>query len=146
MPDTTDHKKLLAKKIKLDEYDVEFSTAPFSTEFQQADFYQDPIDPALKKLVSTVHFSHPVDADAFKKLISIKLGGGLDFLGLGESPKFTVSFDKLKLNAYIHSAPLGIPKEDTTLTVTLDKGIKTTRGGNTTDKELSKNITVPSLL
>lgn len=140
-----DHKKLLAEKIKLDEYDVEFSTKEFIAEFQQADFYQDPIDPNLKKLVSTVHFSHPVDADAFKKLISIKLGGGLDFLGLGESPKFTVSFDKLKLNAYIHSAPLAIPKEDTTLTITLDKGIKTTRGGNATDKELSKNITVPGL-
>ena len=142
---TLDHKKLLAEKIKLDEYAVEFSTAPFSADFQQADFYQDPIDPNLKKLVSTVHFSHPLDADAFKKLVSIKLGGGLDFLGLGESPKFTVSFDKLKLNAYIHSAPLAIPKEDTTLTVTLDKGIKTTRGGNATDAELSKNITVPGL-
>ncbi|BCM24873.1 alpha-2-macroglobulin [Methyloradius palustris] len=140
-----DKKKLLAEQVKLDDYDVEFRTAPFSAEFQQADFYQDPIDPNLKKLVSTVHFSHPVDADDLKARISIKLGGGLDFLGLGEAPKFTVSYDKLKLNAYIHSAPLSIPKEDTELTVKLDKGVRTTRGGNKTENEISKAITVPGL-
>lgn len=140
-----DKKKLLAEQVKLDDYDAEFRTAPFSAEFQQAEFYQDPIDPNLKKLVSTVHFSHPVDADDFKSHISIKLGGGLDFLGLGESPKFTVSYDKLKLNAYIHSAPLSIPKEDTELTIKLDKGVRSTRGGNKSDSEISRAITVPGL-
>jgi len=140
-----DKKKLLAEQVKLDDYDIEFRTAPFSAEFQQAEFYQDPIDPNLKKLVSTVHFSHPVDADDLKGRISIKLGGGLDFLGLGETPKFTVSYDKLKLNAYIHSAPLSIPKEDTELTVKLDKGVRNTRGGNKTESEISKAITVPGL-
>lgn len=140
-----DKKRLLAEQVKLDDYQAEFRTAPFSVEVQQAEFYQDPIDPNLKKLVSTVHFSHPVDADDFKNRVAIKLGGGLDFLGLGEAPKFTISYDKLKLNAYIHSAPLSIPKEDTALTIKLDKGVRSTRGGNSTAADLSRAIVVPGL-
>jgi uncharacterized protein YfaS (alpha-2-macroglobulin family) len=109
----------------------------------QASFYQDPIDPNLKKLVATIQFSHPVDADDFKERVSMKLGGGLNFLA--ETPKPTISFDKYKLQAYIHSSPLAIPKEDTNLTLTLGKGIRSTRGGNKTDADISQSIVVPGL-
>ncbi len=140
-----DRKKLFAPQIRLEEYAFNFRSAPFKAEIAQAEFYQDPIDPKLKKLVATVQFSHPVDDEDFKGRVSLKLGGGLSFLGLGDSPKATVSFDKFKLKAYIHSAPLAIPTEDTSLTIALGKGLRSSRGGNQTDAELSRDIVVPGL-
>lgn len=140
-----DKKKFFAPQVKLEEYSFEFRSAPFKTEISQTEFYQDPIDPNLKKLVATVQFSHPVDADDFKEHVSLKLGGGLSFLGLTDNPKATISFDKLKLQAFIHSAPLAIPTEDTRLTMTLDKGIRSSRGGNKTEAEISRDIIVPGL-
>lgn len=140
-----DRKKLFAPQVKLEEYEFEFRSAPFKAEIAQAEFYQDPVDPNLKKLVATVNFSHPVDAEDFKQRVSLKLGGGLDFLGLGDTAKATISFDKLKLQAFVHSAPLAIPKEDTRLTMTLDKGIRASRGGNPTESEISRDIVVPGL-
>ena len=141
-----DKKKLLSNKIKLDQYEASFATAPFSVAISEAQFYQDPIDANLKKLVASVHFSHPVDAEDFKKHIELSLGNGLSYLGeANDASKFSVTFDKLKLNAYIHSAPLAIPKEDTSLNVTLNEGIKTTRGGNATAEHIQNKITVPGL-
>lgn len=140
-----DRKKLFAPQVKLEKSAFEFRSAPFKAQITQAEFYQDPVDPNLKKLVATVNFSHPVDAEDFKQRVALKLGGGLDFLGLGDSAKATISFDKLKLQAFVHSAPLAIPKEDTRLTMTLDKGIRTTRGGNSTEKEITRDIVVPGL-
>lgn len=140
-----DKKKLFAPKIRLEEYSFNFRSAPFKAEISQAEFYQDPVDPNLKKLVATVQFSHPVDDEDFKARVSLKLGGGLSFLGLGDRPRATVSVDKLRLKAYIHSAPLSIPTEDTRLTVTLGKGVRSSRGGNQTDEELSRDIVVPGL-
>jgi uncharacterized protein YfaS (alpha-2-macroglobulin family) len=136
---------LLAEQIKLDNYHLGFRTAPFTAEIKEASFYQDPIDPNLKKLVATAHFSHPVDSDHFADKVKLVLAGGLSFQGLGGKPESTVSYDEFKLNAYIHSAPLAIPKEDSKLELTLAEGIQSIRGGNETAGKLTQDITVPGL-
>lgn len=137
--------KLLAEQIKLGEYQLTFRTAPFSAAIKEAAFYQDPVDPNLKKLVATVHFSHPVDSGRFAEKVKLVLSDGLNFQGLGETTKPSVSYDELKLNAFIHSAPLAIPKENSKLELILSEGIQSIRGGNETDDKLSKQITVPGL-
>jgi hypothetical protein len=52
----------MSEGVELEEYDFEFTTEPFSARITQSQFYQDPRDPNLKKLVATVQFTHPVDA------------------------------------------------------------------------------------
>lgn len=47
-----ERKGLVASHIKLNKYDFEFSTAPFVARMIKAEFYQDPVDPNLKKVVS----------------------------------------------------------------------------------------------
>ncbi|KAF0814537.1 putative lipoprotein YfhM [Andreprevotia sp. IGB-42] len=135
---------LFAPAVKLDEYETEFKSAAFTAKVDEASFYQDPRDPNLKKLVATVHFSHPVDAAKLKEQITLKLGGGLGFQD-GSAAPFALSFDKLKLNAYIHSAALAIPREDTELKLILAKGIVAARGGNGTPDEITSKISVPGL-
>ena len=42
----------------------------------ESQFYQDPRDPNLKKLVATVTFSHPVDAEQFESRVSLAVAQG----------------------------------------------------------------------
>jgi uncharacterized protein YfaS (alpha-2-macroglobulin family) len=142
---TMGKKKLFSPHIKLESYDFTFKSAPFKTSIASAEFYQDPIDANLKKLVAIVSFSHPVDAEKFRKLVEVKLDGGLSFLGLDAAANTTITFDKFKLNAFIHSAPLDIPKEDTKLKLTLKSGIQASKGGNTTETDIASEIIVPGL-
>ena len=67
-----DRKGLVASHIKLSTYEVEFATAPFVVNLREAEFYQDPADPNLKKIVSEFGFTHPVDGPSFEKNIRMR--------------------------------------------------------------------------
>jgi len=45
-----------------------------------------------------------------------------------------VTYDKQRLNAYIHSQTLTLPREDSPMRLTLAKGIRSSRGGDGTAK------------
>lgn len=135
---------LLAETIALDDYAFDFRSPPFTAAITEARFYQDPTIPTQKKLVATVHFSHPVDSRQFAGQVALNLAKGLNFLNPNEPP-VTISYDQHKLNAYLHSAPLAIPKENTELTLSLRKGIRSALGGNATADIISRAVTVPGL-
>lgn len=135
---------LFAHQVHLEKYDYSFKTAPFETRITENQFYQDPTNPALKKLVASVHFSHSVNTQEFEQHVELIAAKDAAFLGLnGDSTSFTVTYDKLKLNAYIHSHSLALPREDTPMTLLLKKGIHASRGGEGTLNDLTSNITIP---
>lgn len=136
--------KLFAPQVRLDKYDYAFSSAPFAVNITEKQFYQDPTNPALKKLVATVHFSHSVNPQEFEQHVKLSLAKDASFLGLSDdSTGFSVTYDKLKLNAYIHSHSLSLPREDTPMTLTLSKGIRASRGGNATLADITGSISIP---
>lgn len=140
-------KKAFTPATKLESWDVEFTAPMFVVDVTSSEFYQDPVNPAMKKVVVNLNFSHPVDAAQLESSISLKMrsakAGLLDF-GNDTIP-FVVSYDKLKLNAYIHSAPLSIPQNDSVLEVSIDQGLKAARGGKPFETALSRNVSVPGL-
>ena len=137
-------KRLLTAGLALEDYSFKFRTQPFSAKIAESQFYQDPLDPSLKKLVATVTFSHPVDAFQLEKRISFTAAKDAEYLGLStEGRHFSVVYDKLKLNAHIHSASLGMPRDDTPMTVRVDKGVRAARGGNETPARLESVVVVP---
>jgi uncharacterized protein YfaS (alpha-2-macroglobulin family) len=137
-------KGFLAKAVELDDYSFKFKTQPFSAKITNSEFYQDPQNPAMKKLVATVGFSHPVDTTQFEQSVSLVPAKDADFLGLTpDSKHFTVVYDKLKLFAYIHSAALAMPRDDTSISVVIDTGIRAARGGNPTREKLGAVVTIP---
>ena len=137
-------KALFAKGVLLDDYTADFKTVPFSAKLTRSQFYQDPHDPNLKKLVATVSFSHPVDVDQFERRVSLNVADDAAYLGLKpDARKFTVVYDKFKLAAHVHSAPLAMPRDDTPMTVRIDKGLRAARGGNETNDRLSAQVTIP---
>ena len=137
----------LAEQVRLADYKIRFHSAPFVTKVTEAKFYQDPVDPAAKKVVATVNFSHPVDTTDFEKHVTLRLAGQSEgVLGLGgQSTPFKVSYDKWKLNAYIHSEPLPIPAKPTTLDVLVDAGVRAARGGPPTADKIARPVSVPGL-
>ena len=137
-------KELLASQVELEEYTIPFRSRPFDATIENSQFYQDPVDPNLKKLVATVKFSHPVDPQEFERRVSLAVAKDAEYLGLtSDSRHFTVIYDKFKLSAFIHSAALAMPRDDTPMTVTVDKGVRAARGGNATSGKLASAVTIP---
>jgi alpha-2-macroglobulin len=137
-------KGFLAKTVELDDYSFKFKTEPFSAKITNSQFYQDPQNPTLKSLVATVGFSHPVDTTQFEQHVSLIPAKDADYLGLtSDSKHLTVVYDKFKLFAYIHSAALGMPRDDTSITVVIDSGIRAARGGNQTSDKVESIVVIP---
>ena len=140
-------KGLVAEPVRLKSYQAKFRTAPFVAKIAEAQFYQDPADAASKKIVATVNFSHPVDTADFEKRIVLREEGrdGV-ILGIGAADKkFKVTYDKFKVNAYIHSEPMPIPSQPVKIAVTIETGARSSRGGNGTTAEVKQSVTVPGL-
>jgi hypothetical protein len=141
---------LLAETVRLEDYKLPFHTAPFVASIEGTEFYQDPVDPALKKVVATVKFSHPVDADSFVRGLELVLlekaqgGGDRRFDGAGPL-KAHVTYDKLRGYGYIHSAPVAIPPRDLRCRVVLDAGIRAARGGEPMGKPQQAEVAIPGL-
>ena len=135
---------LFHERAQLEDDRLEFRSQPFSASFAENQFYQDPRDPSLKKVVAAVSFSHPVDAQEFERRISLSTPDDAEYLGLAVgSRQFTVVYDKLKLKAFIHSAALGMPRDDSRLQIRVDRGIRAARGGNETEAALETVVTIP---
>jgi alpha-2-macroglobulin len=140
-------KGFLADHAVLEDYSFTFRTQPFSARFIQSQFYQDPIDPNLKKIVATVQFSHPVDSSQFEQHVSLDVAKDAEYLGLTpDSRHFTLSYDKFRLAAFIHSAALGMPRDETSMTVRLERGIRAARGGNATRDPIETKVMIPGRL
>jgi uncharacterized protein YfaS (alpha-2-macroglobulin family) len=137
-------KKFFAPGVLLEDYSFDFRTQPFAAKIDNSQFYQDPRDPNLKKMVCTLAFSHPVDTQQLEQRVSLAVAKDAAYLGLKpDSRGYTVAYDKFKLAAYIHSAPLAMPRDDTPITLHIDKGVRAARGGNETKGVLESTITVP---
>ncbi|MFC5473987.1 MG2 domain-containing protein [Paraherbaspirillum soli] len=140
-------KQLFSPEIRLAQYDTTFSSAAFTLNIARTEFYQDPVNPAIKQAVVELHFSHPVNPVELEKRIELQLDQqSSGVLGIGkETTPFTATYDKLKLNAYIRSASLPIPKDGSRMNFTLAKGLTAARGSPASDQPLTAQIEVPGL-
>jgi uncharacterized protein YfaS (alpha-2-macroglobulin family) len=137
---------LVAPQVNLKSRDFVVKTAPFEMNLAAARFYQDPASPQVKRAVMDVAFSHPVNTLEFEKRIGLRMAqsGGVLGLGRGTTP-FTVTYDKAKLWASIHSANLPIPKEATQVNLEIGKGVRAQAGGAGTPAPLTGAVNVPGL-
>jgi len=138
---------LFPEFVLLERYQAEFTTAPFEARFARAEFYQDPTNPQLKRVVATLAFSHPVDGADLARRVTLRLGaakGGLLGLG-GRGEPVTLSFDKLKGEAYVQSEPIAIPAEDTQAVLTIAAGARAARGGTPLAADQSATVRVPGM-
>jgi hypothetical protein len=129
-------KSLFPDHVLLDTYSYEFSSAPFRIRLEDTEFYTDPNDPKVKKVIVTLSASHPFDEQSLREHISMQKkekSKGTFKLGDKKIP-FSLTFDSFKGKAFIHSEIIEIPMEEYFIVTTIDKGTKSSRGGEGTDE------------
>lgn len=136
-------KELLATDVKLVSYSVEFDSPPLQGRFTAQEFYQDPQDPTQKKVVATISFSHPIDKTEFEKRLQVELVSKKDGAQQTTPYRFHVTYDKFSAAAYVHTDPLQIPDHDSMMMVRVQKGVKSSRGGQPLKDAFSTSVTIP---
>ncbi|NII55493.1 alpha-2-macroglobulin [Luteibacter sp. SG786] len=138
-----DKAKVFAPQALLADDQFAFETAPFTARVVNGEFYQDPQDPTRKKTIVQLGFNYPVDSAQLEKRLSLELRNGNE--KRGSDLKFTVTYDEQRLNAFVHSQPLQLPRDDGSVALKLDDGVRSSRGGDGTEKELETSVRVPGL-
>ncbi|HKR37296.1 MAG TPA: alpha-2-macroglobulin [Steroidobacteraceae bacterium] len=140
-------KGFAAEHVLLRDYDFAFDSPAFVAKVATTEFYQDPVVAANKKAVVNVSFTHPVDPESFERRVRLEM-----FERVNDkiekklaAPTFTVTYDKLKLNAYVHSGQVEVPAKSGRLHIAIAPGVHSARGGNETRDELATNVDVPGL-
>jgi len=139
-----DKARVFAPHVIVDEDRFTASVRAFASRFDGGEFYQDPQDPAGKKVILPVTFNYPVDPATFEKRIKLEMVGN-DGKPSSAPLKFSVTYDALKMRAWIHSQPLELSKDAQRLQATLARGVASTRGGEATQDELVTRVEVPRL-
>ncbi|MFH1262474.1 MAG: alpha-2-macroglobulin [Pseudomonadota bacterium] len=142
-----ERKGFVADHIRLAKYVFGLNSAPFRAGVEEMSFYQDPLDPKLKKVVATIGFSHPVDPSELEKRVSMFLGEKKEGLRILSERKYEKQFtyDKLKLKAFVHSAPIEIPEEDTYMRIALEAGVRSSLGGTPSEAADERREVVPGM-
>ena len=138
-------KTLVAPQIILAHHDFTFDAPAFTSTLESSEFYQDPLDPVLKKAVINLQFSHPVDTHSLEKNIQLSLKSKSDDVKDTKNLPFTVTYDKLKLNAFIHSQSLPIPRYDQQVDFTLSGSVNAEGSNAVNTTPLTSRIVVPGL-
>ncbi|MGQ0502729.1 MAG: alpha-2-macroglobulin [Panacagrimonas sp.] len=138
-------KPLIADHLRLDRDGFEFTSPAFVAQVKGVEFSQDPQVADSKKAVLTLAFSHPVDASDLEKRISLKL---FDKIADGKENELgeiahRVTYDKLRLEAYVSSEALKVPEKEGRLAFVVDDGVQSDRGGNRTQDALKSEVKVP---
>lgn len=136
-------KTLVAKQILLARQEFEFSTARFIASLDKAEFFQDQVDPALKKAIFQLHFTHPADPAALEKNIALKLNNIAGSTREEKPLTFTVTYDKLKLNAYIHSETLPVPRDNQIAELSIKEGVQAAGSDAVYDQPITAKVTIP---
>ncbi|MDH5360322.1 MAG: MG2 domain-containing protein, partial [Gammaproteobacteria bacterium] len=139
-------KEMFPSHILLDDYAPSFETEGFTASLQNTEFFQDPQNPKLKKLVSTVHFSHRLDQEDFKKRVKLIMKDADPRLDdKGKEYPYELSYNKVGNEAYIHSHAIDIPLKEQTLLLTIDDGARSRDGGVSIGDELTTSVSVPGM-
>lgn len=137
-------KSLFSKDTLLASDTYRFTTRAFASKLDELKFYQDPQDTAIKKVVATLSFSHPVDPGTLQKQLKLAMrpsGSGVDKL-----PKpytFTLKYSKNHRKAYLHSKSISLPPQSNYMQFKLAEGVKSGLGGLASKQSLSKKVLIP---
>ncbi|MGN6328963.1 MAG: Ig-like domain-containing protein, partial [Rhodanobacter sp.] len=138
-----DPRKLLAPQVHLAEDHFDFATEAFTATLGEGEFYQDPQNASAKQVIQKLDFNYPVDPAQLEKRISLS---NADAEGKATTPvKFSVTYDKNKLHAWIHSQQLALPHDPGLLLVNVDDGVTSSRGGDGTRDALHARVRIPGL-
>ena len=137
-----------APQAHLSQYQINFDAPAFIASIDTNEFYQDPVVATDKKIVSTLQFTQPVDAASLEKRVQLKLYAKVTDDREAEqspAPTYTITYDKLKLHAYVRSSQLAVMSKGGRVELRIDKGVHALSGGNQTPEPMTASVAVPGL-
>jgi uncharacterized protein YfaS (alpha-2-macroglobulin family) len=138
-----DKAKAFAPQALLADDQATFNTQPFTARVVSGEFYQDPQDPTRRKTIIGLAFNYPVDAADLEKRIALDMREHDQ--KHGSDLKFSVTYDEHRLKAFVHSMPLQLPRDDGSVGMKLADGVRSSRGGDGTEKAVETTVRVPGL-
>lgn len=130
-----------APTANMDSHTYSFTTHPFSGTITEFKLYQDPVHVETRNAVATIEFNYPVNPQNLEKntILAYQTKSGA-----GEKLPFHFTYDKNKRIAYLHSDNIKINEVARYLRLTLNKNVSSSTETAYLQKELSKNLLIPS--
>ncbi len=139
-------KNIFASDVKLSEKISRFTTPEFKAQISHIEFYQDPLDISVRRVVSTVKFTHPVDKPSFEEKLSMSMRPSGSELNIAPAPyKYSVTYDKNQREAYIQSEAIHLPDEPNYMKVSISEGVKTLLGGGESYTTTEEKVLIPDI-
>jgi uncharacterized protein YfaS (alpha-2-macroglobulin family) len=133
----------VARQVRLARYWFEVRSPEFRASIQKLEFYQDPKDPTMKKVVCTVEFTHGVAPGEVEKNLSLAMLGDSQVFPKGV-PQFSVDLGLHNRLAYIHTSRLDLPQREDFMKLILGKNLHTTQGGASLKGDLVDKVRIPN--
>ncbi|MDR3249452.1 MAG: hypothetical protein LBT39_11775, partial [Treponema sp.] len=102
-----------------------FGIEDFSLSMGEGEFYIDPENAAVKRVLATVRTNYPMDAASLENSITIEPRLNADSGQMRKRPYgFTVNYNPDQTEAYIVSEPVGMPARETEMVIALKQGLR----------------------
>ncbi|SCC16584.1 alpha-2-macroglobulin family protein [Gilliamella intestini] len=150
-----DKSKLLAENSELEKNSETFSfvSPDFEYNFKnRGELYSNPTETNVRNVINTIQFSHPVDRQSFEKNIVLSLyekekksdnSYEKNYDEFLNHVDFTITYGNNDKIAYIKSAPIPLLDKEGYLKITINKGVRSTLGGNSMNDDITNSVTVP---
>jgi uncharacterized protein YfaS (alpha-2-macroglobulin family) len=123
-----------------------FSIEDFSVWEAGAEFYIDPEDSSVKRVLATIRANYPIDPASLEQNITIEPRIDRDS-GLLKKQRygFTVNYSKDFTEAYIVSEALGMPARDVSMRIDVKQGVRDSSGEGRSRRSLDFSVGIPGM-
>jgi len=137
-------KTIFSRQMKIRSQRASFKTPSFNGNIISSSLYQDPRDPRIIRITSSVKFTHPVNQEEFKKACSINIGQSTLGFG-GKELGLKIDFNSTGTEAYIASEPITIKIEKQEASIEIDSSLHASRGSNALKQKLKDSVDIPDM-
>ena len=139
-------KQIFSPDVTLADGEYTFATHEFNANIEEIQFYQDPTDASVRRVVSTLGFTHPVEKEELVKLLSYSMRPSDETIqSEPENYDFTVELSKTRRQAFVHSQAVKLPEHTNYMTLAIKAGLKSASGGTALAREVSDRVAIPDV-
>lgn len=139
-------KSLVAENVIPKETEFRFQSKAFTGYSNTSEFYENPIDPLDKKVVSSFNFSHPVKLEDLQNAVTVNL-----FTKVGKAWSFQrkISFQLIKneigLSYSIHTEKVSLSETAQKVSVVISNSLSSEYANKTLKEEVTSETVIPSI-
>ena len=137
---------LFTPNLALASTQAEFTSLAFSATLEALEFYQDPTEQSERKVVATLAFSHPVDAQSLEDALTFAMkAAGATVAEPSQPVARAITLDAHGRKAFVHSTPIELPSQEAYLTLELARGLAPLDGPSRFDAQLTDRVLIPDV-